>query len=258
MKTLIRLLRQARIDYRIVMQNTSSSITFLRLFILVAALLTCTQGASAQSSDAPQYCGHGDLFNIAPPSNGISARTISFSYNSSHARCMNNHTVIACTYWEGSTLNFNDKEYSLRSFSVYTPSNLDVDSKSFPLEIALEHQASDGEALVLSVTIAAGKNNPALDTFVQKLPTSGAMANIDDQAFQMQALLASIDLFFFFEKYSKVDKCFDTQQRLVSAQPIFASPEQIKSIVAKFVTTKKSGSAKSKEALKVERVTVLK
>ena len=227
--------------------------------LIIAGVLVCSFDTqlSAQVKALPQMCGQSELLEILPVVSGAaSSSSAVFSYFSSHARCMNNHSTISCTYWDGSALRFNDSEYALRSFTLRAPSALRVGAKNFPVEIDLEHQASDGSSLVLTLTIKPGDSNAALDTFVERLPPIGKLENIDDQAFQLPALVGNISSLLAYKKYSASDKCSDDVVRLVSEEPISASAQQIKALTEKLKTIPGAKNLTFEPVATVERVTV--
>lgn len=144
-------------------------------------------------------------------------------------------TVLNTGY--GIQLNFHDKERELLTFAgndyeliqlhFHSPSETLWHKQSFPLEIHMVHQGSEG-LLVLAIFVKGGDENPVLNQVLshlpekekQEYPVAGVRINPAD-------LLPDNQRYYAYMGSLTTPPCSEGVQWVVMPQAIFASPAQI-------------------------------
>ena len=76
---------------------------------------------------------------------------INFNYKNSSLEVVNNGHTIQANYAGGSTIRIDGKTFKLIQFHFHTPSENNIEGKSFPMEAHLVHADNDGNLAVVSV-----------------------------------------------------------------------------------------------------------
>jgi len=97
--------------------------------------------------------------NIEMPQHEEKQEELSFHYQPTPLRVLNNGHTIQVNYQEGSYLRLNGKSYKLRQFHFHDPSEHHIDGKTYPMEMHLVHQDDAGHTLVVGLLLAFGKEN---------------------------------------------------------------------------------------------------
>ena len=97
--------------------------------------------------------------NIEMPQTGENQEDLTFHYQPTPLRVLNNGHTIQVNYQEGSYLRLNGQSYKLRQFHFHDPSEHHIDGKIYPMEMHLVHQDDAGHTLVVSLLMAFGKEN---------------------------------------------------------------------------------------------------
>ena len=95
---------------------------------------------------------------------------IHFHYATEALNVINNGHSIQVNVKSGSFIKIDNKEFELKQFHFHTPSENEIDGKSFPLEAHFVHQAKDGSLAVVAVLFEDGKDNPVLEKIWEKMP----------------------------------------------------------------------------------------
>ena len=74
-------------------------------------------------------------------------------------------------------LKIGDEIYPLIQFHFHEPSEHIIGEKQFPAELHFVHIREDGKIAVLGVLIEEGESNPAFQTILDNVPTTGGMQN---------------------------------------------------------------------------------
>ncbi len=95
---------------------------------------------------------------------------ISFHYTTGALDVINNGHTVEVSVKPGSFIKIDGKEFELKQFHFHTPSENQIDGKSFPLEAHFVHQAKDGTLAVVAVMFQDGKANPVINKIWKKMP----------------------------------------------------------------------------------------
>jgi len=95
---------------------------------------------------------------------------IPFNYNSASTEILNNGHSVQVNVAKGSTINVDGIEFELKQFHFHTPSENNINGKSFPLEAHFVHLSKDGKIAVVALMFKEGKENTILNQFWDKMP----------------------------------------------------------------------------------------
>ena len=95
---------------------------------------------------------------------------IPFNYKSTSTEILNNGHTIQVNIAKGSTIKVDGILFELKQFHFHTPSENNINSKSFPLEAHFVHLSKDGKIAVVALMFKKGKKNKILENFWAKMP----------------------------------------------------------------------------------------
>jgi carbonic anhydrase len=95
---------------------------------------------------------------------------ISFHYQPSALRVLNNGHTVQANYDKGSYIEVDGKRYDVVQFHYHTPSEHAVDGKLFDGEFHIVHKSAEGKLAVVGILLEKGKNNKAYQPFLSHLP----------------------------------------------------------------------------------------
>ena len=97
---------------------------------------------------------------------------IKFDYKPSALNIFNNGHTVQVNYDAGSSITFNETKYDLLQFHFHHPSEHTLDGKAFAMELHFVHKSAAGNLAVVGVMITEGKENEALKSVFDNLPTT--------------------------------------------------------------------------------------
>lgn len=107
------------------------------------------------------------------------AHQISINYHPTNLTVINNgHTIQAVPLQQNHKLVIDNNTYLLEQFHFHSKSEHQIDGKHYPIELHLVHKSTDGKLAVLGVMIREGKENKAVSSFWNMLPTSSNTVDI--------------------------------------------------------------------------------
>jgi len=95
---------------------------------------------------------------------------INFSYNRGAKSVINNGHTIQVNVEEGNSISIDGIRFELKQFHFHTPSENEIQGKSFPLEAHFVHISSDGKIAVVAVLFEEGRHNATLKKIWRKMP----------------------------------------------------------------------------------------
>lgn len=93
------------------------------------------------------------------------------NYTTGSQTLVNNGHSVQVNIKEGSTFTMGSDVYELKQFHFHTPSENNINAKSYPLEIHFVHATKDNKLAVIAVMFEEGEANPVLAKIWKKLPT---------------------------------------------------------------------------------------
>jgi len=95
---------------------------------------------------------------------------IPFAYNTTSTEILNNGHTVQVNIAKGSIIKVDSIEFELKQFHFHTPSENNINGKSFPLEAHFVHASKDGKLAVVALMFKEGKENKILNQFWNKMP----------------------------------------------------------------------------------------
>jgi carbonic anhydrase len=98
---------------------------------------------------------------------------IPFNYKTGSTEILNNGHTIQVNIAGGSTIEIDGIKFELKQFHFHTPSENNINGKSFPLEAHFVHASKDGELAVVALMFEEGDENKMLGQLWDKMPMKG-------------------------------------------------------------------------------------
>ncbi len=95
---------------------------------------------------------------------------LAFDYKSASTEILNNGHTIQVNIAGGSTIEIDGIKFELKQFHFHTPSENNINGKSFPLEAHFVHASKDGELAVVALMFEEGDENKMLGKLWAKMP----------------------------------------------------------------------------------------
>jgi carbonic anhydrase len=145
----------------------------------------------------------------------------------------NGHTFQVDTD-KGSSLTLDGKRFDLLQFHFHTPSEHTLDSKSFPLELHLVHQAADKNLAVIGILLAEGAPNMVLSKFWDRLPKSPGELDTGQTIDVRDLLPRNVDDYLTYSGSLTTPPCTESVRWIVLRRPVDVSKSQIATFRAAF------------------------
>lgn len=152
---------------------------------------------------------------------------IEFAYKNSAATVVNNGHTIQINYPQGSSIKIEGKTFNLVQFHFHTPSENQINGKSFPLEVHLVHKNDKGELAVIGVMFDVGNAHELLDSIWKKVSSKENEEIKLDQEINPMNLLPEEKNYFRFNGSLTTPPCSEGVRWFVMKKPLTASLEQI-------------------------------
>lgn len=152
---------------------------------------------------------------------------IEFAYKNSAATVVNNGHTIQINYPQGSSIKIEGKTFNLVQFHFHTPSENQINGKSFPLEVHLVHKNDKGELAVIGVMFDVGNAHELLDSIWKKVSSKENEEVKLDQEINPMNLLPEEKNYFRFNGSLTTPPCSEGVRWFVMKKPLTASLEQI-------------------------------
>jgi carbonic anhydrase len=151
---------------------------------------------------------------------------ITFNYALTSSEILNNGHTIQANIKEGSSINVDGIQFDLKQFHFHTPSENNINGKSFPLEAHFVHASKKGELAVVAVMFEEGEENNALTELWAQMPNNtGDKHNIN--AKHLDALLPKDRDYYRFNGSLTTPPCTEGVRWLVMKKFITLSSTQI-------------------------------
>jgi carbonic anhydrase len=97
-------------------------------------------------------------------------KPVQFSYKAGGHEVINNGHAIQVNFEAGSSILVDGIQFDLKQFHFHSPSENQINGKSFPLEAHLVHSDKDGNLAVVSVVFDGGKANSVVGAVWDQMP----------------------------------------------------------------------------------------
>jgi len=152
---------------------------------------------------------------------------IEFAYKNSAATVVNNGHTIQINYPQGSSIKIEGKTFNLVQFHFHTPSENQINGKSFPLEVHLVHKNDKGELAVIGVMFDVGNAHELLDSIWKKVSSKENEEVKLDQEINPMNLLPEEKNYFRFNGSLTTPPCSEGVRWFVMKKPLMVSQAQI-------------------------------
>ncbi|AZD55521.1 Carbonic anhydrase, alpha class [Pseudomonas chlororaphis subsp. aurantiaca] len=154
---------------------------------------------------------------------------LKISYRVAPLDLVNNGHTIQANVMGGGTVSFKGNEYRLMQFHFHTPSEHQINHRSYPMEMHWVNQDQEGHLLVLGVMLKEGEKNQALSQFWRQLPVhQGTEIALDPAAApDLGTLLPAASHHLFYKGSLTTPPCTEDVQWVLFEQPIELSKAQI-------------------------------
>lgn len=154
---------------------------------------------------------------------------ISFNYQPTTLKLLNNGNTIEIQYDEGSWIEIEGIKYTLQQFHFHSPGEHTVENKVFDMEMHLVHKNNEGVIAVIGVMINKGDENKIFSPVWKTLPiNAGEIRNISDESINVDDMLPISRFSYRYEGSLTTPPCSEGVKWLVLTTPIEMSETQIK------------------------------
>jgi len=151
---------------------------------------------------------------------------IKFNYHLISTEILDNGHTEQVNVKEGSNIIVDNIEFELKQFHFHTPSENNINGKSFPLEAHFVHVSKDGSLAVVAVMFEEGKANAALTELWEQMPEKvGEHHTID--AKHLDALLPKDRDYYRFNGSLTTPPCTEGVRWLVMKKSVTISKAQV-------------------------------
>lgn len=152
---------------------------------------------------------------------------LTFESNSKATTFVNNGHTVKVDFAGGSKLKIDDKEYSLKQIHFHTPSENQINGKSYPMEAHLVHANNSGSLAVVGIMFQEGKENLVLNKLLRNLPENANDKNeLKSEVKAYEILPTTLD-YFRFNGSLTTPPCSEGVKWFVIKTPVEASKSQL-------------------------------
>jgi carbonic anhydrase len=154
---------------------------------------------------------------------------IQFNYSADATNVVNNGHSIQVNVDSFSSIDIDGVHFVLKQFHFHSPSENEIDGRSFPLEAHFVHASKDGKLAVVAVLFELGKANKALQSIWDAMPKEAGGKNSLQLTSQMIAtLLPKNKDYYYFNGSLTTPPCSEGVKWMVMKEYLTVSKEQVK------------------------------
>jgi len=162
-------------------------------------------------------------------SSDIDLPTLALNYTTNSTSVIDNGHTVQVNIAGGSTFTIGTDTYELKQFHFHTPSENNINSKSFPLEAHFVHATADGKLAVVAVMFEEGEANPILSKIWGNFPLkTGKKTEFKLTANDVNALLPTDKDYYKFTGSLTTPPCSEQVKWHVIKKPQTISKAQVK------------------------------
>jgi carbonic anhydrase len=153
--------------------------------------------------------------------------SIEFAYKNAAANVVNNGHTIQINYPEGSSIKIEGQTFNLVQFHFHTPSENQINGKSYPLEVHLVHKNEKGELAVIGVMFEVGNAHELIENIWKKVSSKENEEIKIEQELNLMSLLPEQKNYFRFNGSLTTPPCSEGVRWFVMKKPLTVSQAQI-------------------------------
>ncbi|MBK6787866.1 MAG: carbonic anhydrase family protein [Rubrivivax sp.] len=151
---------------------------------------------------------------------------VAFNYKAGGTEVVNNGHTIQVNYEAGNGISMDGMQFELKQFHFHSPSENQINGKSFPLEAHLVHADKDGDLAVVSVVFDLGPSNPAVGAAWGQMPKAEGKAALPAKVSAKGLLPANRD-YYRYNGSLTTPPCSEGVRWVVMKKPMTISKEQL-------------------------------
>jgi carbonic anhydrase len=152
---------------------------------------------------------------------------IKFDYKAGGEQIHNNGHTIQVNFAEGSSMTLNEHVFALKQFHVHSPSENQINGKSFPMEAHFVHADAKGRLVVVAVMFEEGKANAELEKAWKVMPHEAGEKVTLTEHILGTAVMPDDKAYYRFNGSLTTPPCTEGVTWLVLKNPVTASKKQI-------------------------------
>jgi carbonic anhydrase len=161
-----------------------------------------------------------------------SLEPIEFDYHADSTEVINNGHAIQVNVDNHGSINIDGKHFILKQFHFHSPSENQINGKSFPLEAHFVHVSDDGNIAVVGVLFVLGEKNPTLEKIWAKMPShAGSKEKLALLAQDIEKLLPKERSYYRFNGSLTTPPCSEGVRWMVFKEYMTISKDQVKKFV---------------------------
>lgn len=199
---------------------------------------SATNGPDQWAELSPDYQTCGEGVEQSPIDIETSAATtgtdeLAINYTSEDfTEFDNGHAIEFSNKTKESQLVYNDVTYNLEQFHIHTPSENEIDGKSYPAELHFVNKDAEGNTLVLSVMVEIGKESIVFGNNLSNPSSDEENENI--LLLNPNGLIPSYENYYSFTGSLTTPPCTEDVQWVVLDTPITISQDQYDDIQSNY------------------------
>lgn len=151
---------------------------------------------------------------------------IQFSYKAGTTEIKNNGHTVQVDYAPGSKISLRGHDFELKQFHFHSPSENQIQSFSYPMEVHFVHADKNGNLAVIGIMILEGKENPTLAKIWPSMPLKEGEATLPKRV-NIRSILPKKRNYYRFDGSLTTPPCSEGVRWLVLKRGITASKAQI-------------------------------
>ncbi len=152
---------------------------------------------------------------------------LKFAYRGGGKEITNNGHSVQVNYAPGSALSIGNETFALKQFHFHSPSENQINGKSYPLEAHFVHTNKAGEIAVVAVLYREGRENKKLAEFWSQLPEKQHDTKQLDKVVNAALLLPRNKAYYYFNGSLTTPPCTEGVRWFVFKKALSVSKEQI-------------------------------
>lgn len=152
---------------------------------------------------------------------------IKFDYKPDGDSVVNNGHTVQVNFAQGSTMTLNNHVYDLKQFHVHSPSENQINGKTFPMEAHFVHADVNGNLAVIAVMFEEGSANAELEKAWKSMPREAGEKIELKQNILGTSIMPDDKSYYRLNGSLTTPPCTEGVTWLVMKKPITASKEQI-------------------------------
>jgi carbonic anhydrase len=151
---------------------------------------------------------------------------VAFNYKAGGTEVVNNGHTVQVNYEAGNGISMDGIQFELKQFHFHSPSENQINGKSFPLEAHLVHADKDGNLAVVAVMFDLGAANPAVGAAWGQMPKAEGKAALPAKVSATGLLPADRD-YYRYNGSLTTPPCSEGVRWVVMKRPMTVSKQQL-------------------------------